>query len=119
MKVAKEGSYAKPGNRVEGEMKENPHGGRRKTSPNVVKDLPTIGFMFVDQTMGGTLAKRLQEAEDRMAKVSGYRIRMVESAGTQLRRLLPNTNPWSGADCGRVACYTCNQGGERLFHIYF
>ena len=71
MKVAKEGPYVKPGKRVEGERKENPQGGRRKTAPNVVKDLPTIGVMFVDQTRGGTLAKRLQEADDRMAKVSG------------------------------------------------
>ena len=39
---------------------------------------------------------------------------MVESAGTQLRRLVPNTNPWSGADCGRETCYTCNQRGEKL-----
>ena len=34
------------------------------------KDMSPIGVMFVDQTMGGVLAKRLQEAEDRMAKVT-------------------------------------------------
>ena len=54
--------------------------GKDRRSGN--KDLPTIGVMFKDQTMGGVLAKRLQEAEDRIAKVTGYRIRMVESAGT-------------------------------------
>ena len=77
------------------------------------KEPPTIGVMFVDQTMGGVLAKRLQEVEDRLAGVTGYRIRMVESAGTQLRRMLPNTNPWAGEDCGRPQCYTCKQGGEK------
>ena len=32
-------------------------------------------------------------------------------ASFQLRRLLPNTNPWHGSDCGRAGC---GQGGERL-----
>ena len=40
---------------------------------------PTIGVMFVDQTPGGLLSRRLQEVEDRLAKASGYRIRMVEA----------------------------------------
>ena len=69
--------------------------------------------MFLHQTVGGVLAKRQQEVEARLAKVTGYRICMVESAGTQLRRLLPNTNPWAGGDCGHERCYTCNKGGER------
>ena len=71
---------------------------------------PTIGVMFIDQTPGGVLAKKLQEVEDRLATASGYRIRMVELSRTQLQRLLPNTNPWSGHNC----CYTCDQGGEVL-----
>ena len=44
----------------------------------------------------------------------GYRVRMVETSGTQLCRLLPNTNPWSGQSCGRPTCYTCTQGDEKL-----
>ena len=66
--------------------------------------------MFIDQTPG-VLAKRLQEVEDRLAKASGYRIRMVEFSGTQVQRLLPNNNPRSGLNCGRLNCYTCVQGG--------
>ena len=98
-----------------GKSRPGQHGvNTRKQKPKLgSKDPPTIGVMFVDQTMGGVLAKRLQEVEDRLAGVTGYRIRMVESAGTQLRRLLPNTNPWAGGDCGRERCYTCNQGGEK------
>ena len=75
---------------------------------------PTIGVMFLDQTPRGVLTKKLQEVEDRLAKASGYRIRMVELSGTQLRGLLPNTNPWCGMNCGRPNCYTCDQGGEIL-----
>ena len=44
----------------------------------------------------GVLAKKLHEVEERLAKASGYRIRMVVLSGTQLQGLLPNTNPWSG-----------------------
>ena len=70
--------------------------------------------MFVDQTVGGMLAKRLQKAEDAIAEMVGYRVRIVETSGTQLCRLLPNTNPWSGQNCGRSTCYTCTQGDEDL-----
>ena len=96
------------------------NGQPQKMKPNKAKDKrkkvspPTIGVMFIDQTPGGVLAKKLQEVEDRLATASGYRIRMVELSGTQLQRLLPNTNPWSGHNCGRSNCYTCDQGGEVL-----
>ena len=70
--------------------------------------------MFVDQTPEGRLAKKLQAVEDRLAQASGYRIRMVELSGTQLSRLLPNTNPWAAQECGRLNCYTRTQGDENL-----
>ena len=54
----------------------------------------TVTVLFVDQTVGGVLAKRLQMAEDRLAKVTGYRVRITETSGSQLRRVLQNTNPW-------------------------
>ena len=76
-----------------------------KSKKTMRKEVDTITVMFIDQTVGGVLARRLQEAEDRIAEITGYRIRMVESSGTQLRRILPNTNPWSGQDCSRLTCY--------------
>ena len=78
------------------------------------KEPETVAVMFVDQTIGGELAKRLQSAEDRLAAMTGYRVRMSETSGSRLCRLLPNTNPWSGLDCQRKTCYTCNQPGETL-----
>ena len=71
----------------------------------------TVAVMFVEHTGNGELAKRLQKAEDEMSKTTGFRIRITEMAGSQLRRILPNTNPWHGSDCGRAGC---GQGGERL-----
>ena len=69
-------------------------------------EVPVIAVLFVDQTAGGELARRLQEAETRLGKMTGYRIRITETSGSQLCRVLPNTNPWAGGDCGRVGCYT-------------
>ena len=70
---------------------------------------PTISVLFIDQTVGGELARRLQQVEDRLADVSGYRIRISETSGTQLCRLLPSTNPWGNMDCSRKDCYLFNQ----------
>ena len=59
------------------------------------------------------LARRFQEAEVEAGNVTGYRIRITESAGTALSMLLPSTNPWGPQDCSRLDCVTCNQGDER------
>ena len=59
---------------------------RRGTNAKPMKKAPppTISVLFVDQTKGGILAKRLQEAKDLLAVLTGYRIRVTESCGTQL-----------------------------------
>ena len=85
--------------------------GQGKTSK---PDPPTISVMFVDQTVGGVLAKMLQEVEDRLARITGYRVRITETSGSQLCRILPNTNPWGTKDCERGNCYTCSQSGEKM-----
>ena len=41
------------------------------------------------------LAKRLQAEDNRIGRMTGYRIRIAESAGMPLSRLLPSTNPWA------------------------
>ena len=74
----------------------------------------TISVLFVDQTVvGGELARRLQQVEDRLAGVTGYRVRIADTSGSQLFRLLPSTNPWGQGDCSRPGCYTCSQEGEK------
>ena len=47
-----------------------------------------ISVLFVEQTPGGALAKRLQEAETEINKKTGYKIIIVENAGSQLKRIL-------------------------------
>jgi hypothetical protein len=89
-------------------MKRQVGGEKDKKRRNLVE---TVGVMFVEQMKGGALAKRLQQVEDRLG---GQEFRIVENAGNQLRRVLPNTNPWAGVKCGREDCHPCNQGGEKL-----
>ena len=54
---------------------------------------PTRSVFFVDNTAGGELARRLQEAEVELVIATGYRERIVESSGSPFGMLLPSTNP--------------------------
>ena len=54
---------------------------------------PIRSVMLIDNTGGGELARRLQEAEVELGMATGYRERIVESSGRPLGMLLPSTNP--------------------------
>ena len=73
---------------------------------------PTRSVIFLDNTPGGELSRRFQEAEAEAGKMSGYRVRIAEAAGTPLSILLPSTNPWGPSDCERLDCVTCKQEDE-------
>ena len=68
--------------------------------------------MFVENTAGGVLARRLQEKEIEIGQATGYRIKMAESAGTPLGLLMPSTNPWGAPDCQRPDCVPCKQNDD-------
>ena len=69
------------------------------------------GVLFVEHTPGGTLAARLRETLIRVEHILGYRIKIVERAGTPLARKFPLSKLGEGAKCGRENCTTCEQGG--------
>ena len=48
--------------------------------------------------------------------MTGYNIRVAETAGWVLAILLPSTNPWGAGDCGRHDCPVCEQGDENRQH---
>ena len=73
---------------------------------------PPVSVIFLENTKDGLLAKRLQKVEERLAGTTRFRVRVTETAGMPLSRLLPSTNPWGPSDCGRLDCITCNQGDE-------
>ena len=70
---------------------------------------PIRSVMFIDNTGGGELARRLQEAEAELWDATGYRVRIAESAGSTLGMLLPSTNPWGPPNCTRQECVPCGQ----------
>ena len=74
---------------------------------------PTRSVIFMDNTAEGELARRFQKAEEEAGEVTGYRIRITESAGTPMGMLLPSTNPWGPQDCTRKDCVTCNQNDDK------
>ena len=55
--------------------------------------------LFVPRSEKGELLSRLKEEEAKLADITGYRVKLVESSGTQLSRILCQRNPWAGEDC--------------------
>ena len=75
--------------------------------------LRTRTVLFVENTPGGGLAKSLREIMERIQNILGYRVKIVERAGTPLKLLFPLSDLGEGDKCGRQDCITCEQpGGE-------
>ena len=68
----------------------------------------TVAVMFVPCTRGGELAKLLREAEEEQGKQTGYKIKIVERAGTKIVDMLHKNNAWQGEDCRRPGCLMCS-----------
>ena len=63
--------------------------------------------MFIPYTAHSELAVRMRENEEKMEKMTGYRLKIVEKGGTKLIDLLHKANPWAGQDCSRDRCLLC------------
>ena len=88
--------------------------GGKKAITKKQEQVPTLSVLFVEQTQGGALAKKLQQAELELGMKTGFRVRVVENAGTALKRVFSSTNPWGSRECGRPDCVICSQGDERI-----
>ena len=73
-------------------------------------EIPTVSVLFCPQTPGGQLAKRLQRVENRIAKIVGERIKVVECGGKMIKNILHKSNPWKGGNCGNKDCLPCVNG---------
>ena len=49
-----------------------------------------------------------------MGEKTGYKIRIGENAGSQLRRVFLSTNPWGTMDCAHPGCVICAQGNVKI-----
>ena len=74
------------------------------------KEIRTTSVLFIEQTPNGELARRFREAEIELAKITGFRIKIVERNGTKVKNILHVTNPWAEGICERPDCYPCATG---------
>ena len=70
--------------------------------------------IFVPQTENSALAKRLREEEKTLEKLTGYKVKYVEKAGTNLGGLLCRSDHWAGKLCGRKNCLLCYTKQKRI-----
>ena len=77
---------------------------QKEESPEIVT------VIFVPQTPKGELAKRLQIVENKISKLTGERVKIVERGGTQVKQILVKSNPWSKGFCDRANCLPCLNG---------
>ena len=63
--------------------------------------------MFVESTKESGLAKNLREVVEKIKGILGYKIKIVERAGTPLKLMFPLAKVGQGGECGQVDCVTC------------
>ena len=85
----------------------------KQTKDQVDQDITTTTVLFVDQTPGGKLAKLMREHEKLMCRITGFRVKVVERNGTNMKQLLHNPNPWAEGICERKNCYPCETGDTK------
>ena len=71
------------------------------------KVLDVISVMFVQRTEGGKLIDALRREEHVIAERAGYRVKLVEKAGSKLTQLLTRSDPFGGQPCERMDCPPC------------
>ena len=68
--------------------------------------------VFVPRTQSSKLVKLLRSEEQRLAVTTGYRVKIQERSGVQLRRILVKKNPVPSIECGRENCLVCKENGS-------
>ena len=69
----------------------------------------TAAVLFIENTKEGKLAQNIREVLERLEGMLGYKIKVVERAGTPLRLMFPLSKVGEGKECGREDCTTCTQ----------
>ena len=78
-----------------------------------VTDPRTVSVLFVPQTVGGELARRLKAAEEELSVLLKDKVKIVEQTGKTLKSVLVKADPSSAASCGRDKCVICLDEKQR------
>ena len=107
-KLLGKGNWFQPRKKEDGRGP-TPRTQKKKTQRGNV-EIPTVSVLFCPQTPGGQLAKNLQKVENRIAKIIGERIKIVERGGRMIKDILHKSNPWKGGKCQNKDCLVCVNG---------
>ena len=77
-------------------------------------NISTKTVVFVPNTKGGMLVRKLRERENILGGLTGFRVKFQEAGGSKLASLF-STDLSKGAHCGRSPCPPCdtNEAGKR------
>ena len=78
---------------------------------------PPSTIMFVPWTKQGKLCGELKKHEDRISKITGFRIKFIEEGGTPIWRQF-STKLGGGEACGRGGCYICKQDDDSRLNCF-
>ena len=92
----------------------NKPGGTSEQKNKNFKEPSVRTVLFVDQSPGGELARRIKEQLRTMEPTLGFKTKVVERTGQTLGSKFPLASLWDGSPCGRGDCVTCTQGLEEI-----
>ena len=100
-----------------GEQQSNGRNGEQRSTKwgsKNTRELEVKTVLFVEQSPGGELARRMRETLKGMEHTLGFRVKVAERTGQSLGSKFPLNTLWDGMKCGREDCTTCEQGLEEL-----
>ena len=92
--------------------------GERPGQANPQEQKTVISTLLVPYTLGSSLQKKVQKAEDEFCRITGGdRVRVIEKGGDVLINLIRRNDPWAARrSCTDVNCPTC-QSRRRLSEL--
>ena len=113
-KLLARANWFKSKKRREDQPKTNAGQGATNWGSRSGRDIEIKSVIFVEQSPGGELARRIRETTRSMEHILGFWVKVAERTGCSLGSKFSLTNLWDGAKCGCQDCVTCEQGMEEL-----
>ena len=90
---------------------ENINRRKKATSHRAGNEIKVTTVIFVPNTPGGLLIRKLREKEDELSRLTGFKIKFQEAGGSKLANSF-STELARGKHCGRDPCPSCDSNVE-------